>query len=56
MTDEEKIGTLQKRNGELAGKFTNLNRWLGEAKSLICNLLKGAEGASIRASEYLYDL
>lgn len=53
---EEKIDTLQKRNGKLAGKVANLNRWLEEAKSLIRNLLKGAEGASIRASEYLYDL
>lgn len=35
---------LKKRNGELAGQKASLQRWLGEAKDLIRNLLRVTYG------------
>ena len=53
--DLEKENTeLKKRNGELAGQKASLQRWLGEAKIIIQDLLSNSdEYARQRAMDYL---
>ena len=37
---EKENAELKKRNGELAGQKASLERWLGEAKGIIKNIIR----------------
>lgn len=51
---EKENTELKKRNGELAGQKASLQRWLGEAKIIIQDLLSNSdEYARQRAMDYL---
>ena len=48
----DKVDELKKRNGELAGQKASLERWLGEAKEIIRELLSSCFGYNSKTVNY----